>query len=123
MGGDETGRARRDTLTASTRLPALPCDELESWPESEGTVSETGRAARRLVGGMPEAGLGLGTRLFPLLSVYLPKTNAFKSAFSTTKAVLLRAFWSHQGPQLTDGKLALSFSWELAPSNLREGTR
>lgn len=32
------------TLTASTRLPALPCDnKLESFPSSEGTVSDTGR--------------------------------------------------------------------------------
>lgn len=33
----------RQTLTASTRLPALPCDnKLESFPNSEGTVSDTG---------------------------------------------------------------------------------
>lgn len=57
-------------LTASTRLPALPCDsEPESFPRSEGTVSDTGRGA--LCPDTLGVGLGLDTGLFPLLSLYL----------------------------------------------------
>lgn len=62
---------RAAALTASTRLPALPCDsELESLPSSDGTVRETGRG---LWSDTP--GLGLFPLLFPLLSLYLQQTD------------------------------------------------
>lgn len=70
-------------------------------------------------------GLGLGTGLFPLLSLYLGgEVICFKRK---KRHLCLNCFWSsfhsYHGPQLTEGKLVLSFSWELEPSSLREGTR
>lgn len=120
------------TLTASTRLPALPCDnKLDSFPNSEGTVSDTGLGLW-LDTVTPEVGLGLGPRLFPLLSLYLWQNTYLISILSYSIVIVmclhynLQQFFSmyesYQGPQLTEGKLVLSFSWELEPSSLTEGT-
>lgn len=68
-------------------------------------------------------GLGLGTLLFPLLSLYLGGRWFRISSCIRFKGLRDSFPCTYQGPQFTEGKLVLSFSWELEPSNLREGTR
>lgn len=75
-------------------------------------------------------GLGLFPLLFPLLSLYLGHRQTdgqtgFPFTLSATAAAMRRVWrvGSHQGPQLTEGRLVLSFSWEVEPSNRTEGTR